>query len=197
MVIKAYKGNTKPIYKGIDYTGKKIAGWLILGPIECVKSKTGKTYHTKWLCQCDCGSKPKKIIKENLFRGITSGCTECTGSRHKGNKNNNWKGFGEVSGSIFNRIRSGAKVRNLNLFVSPEFLNELWIKSNGICALSGIKLDLNSTASLDRIDSSIGYIEGNVQWVHKDINKMKNDLDEQYFKDLCRLVANVVDIGKN
>jgi len=27
MVIKAYKGNTKPIYKGIDYTGKKIAGW--------------------------------------------------------------------------------------------------------------------------------------------------------------------------
>lgn len=45
----------------------------------------------------------------------------------------------------------------------------------------------NTTASLDRIDSKIGYIEGNVQWVHKDINKMKNSHTHATFLQWCRL----------
>lgn len=40
-------------------------------------------------------------------------------------------------------------------------------------------------ASLDRIDSSLGYIEGNVQWVLREINFMKGNLDEEYFKNIC------------
>lgn len=45
------------------------------------------------------------------------------------------------------------------------------------------------TASLDRIDSSKGYVLGNIQWVHKDINKMKLDYDQDYFIDICRRIA--------
>ena len=41
------------------------------------------------------------------------------------------------------------------------------------------------TASLDRIDSKKGYIEGNIQWVHKDINRMKWAFNEDYFIKLC------------
>ena len=44
------------------------------------------------------------------------------------------------------------------------------------------------TASLDRIDSSKGYIKGNVQWVHKEFNKMKLDLLDKEFIDICKLV---------
>lgn len=40
------------------------------------------------------------------------------------------------------------------------------------------------TASLDRIDSTKGYVEENVQWVHKDVNFMKSNLTEQRFKEL-------------
>ena len=47
-----------------------------------------------------------------------------------------------------------------------------------------------TTASLDRIDSSKGYIKGNIQWVLKDINLMKGSTDEDYFKFLCGLVKN-------
>ena len=47
----------------------------------------------------------------------------------------------------------------------------------------------NLTASLDRIDSSLGYVKNNVQWVHKDINKMKQELNENYFKNLCKIIA--------
>lgn len=45
------------------------------------------------------------------------------------------------------------------------------------------------TASLDRIDSSGDYAEGNVQFVHKTINKMKWDLTDMEFRNFCVLVA--------
>ena len=39
------------------------------------------------------------------------------------------------------------------------------------------------------IDNSKGYEIGNVQWVHKDINMMRNKYDITYFIKMCRLVA--------
>lgn len=61
-------------------------------------------------------------------------------------------------------------------------------------ALSGLKIELsinrkNQTASLDRIDSSKGYIEGNVQWLHKDINQMKINFNQKDFIKYCKLIA--------
>ena len=46
------------------------------------------------------------------------------------------------------------------------------------------------TASLDRIDPTKGYIEGNIQWVHKDVNRMKMDFTETRFLELVNLIAN-------
>jgi hypothetical protein len=43
---------------------------------------------------------------------------------------------------------------------------------------------------LDRVDSSKGYIEGNVQWVHKTINLMKQSFNQKEFIHFCKLVAN-------
>lgn len=53
---------------------------------------------------------------------------------------------------------------------------------------TGEKLN-KQTASLDRIDSNIGYIKDNVQWVHKHVNQMKWNFDEDYFIDLCRKIV--------
>lgn len=70
---------------------------------------------------------------------------------------------------------------------------------NGRCALTNEPIRFESqssrrkgkvqTASLDRIDSSKGYVEGNVWWVHKDVNRMKNDFPLDRFLDVCRKVA--------
>jgi len=67
------------------------------------------------------------------------------------------------------------------------------------CALLGLsivfaltfqtKVGSDTTASLDRIDPSYGYIVGNVQLVHKDINYMKGNTDQPRFIELCCLVA--------
>jgi hypothetical protein len=46
-----------------------------------------------------------------------------------------------------------------------------------------------STASIDRIDSSKGYILGNIQWVHKDVNFMKRTYSQEYFVKMCKLIT--------
>jgi len=45
-----------------------------------------------------------------------------------------------------------------------------------------------TTASLDRIDSSIGYTEENVQWIHKDINSLKSNFQESEFFKLVDII---------
>ena len=64
-----------------------------------------------------------------------------------------------------------------------------------MCALSGEELSfgvgrMRGTASLDRIDSSKGYVKGNVQWVHKDVNFMKRTLNQQTFVNWCKKITN-------
>lgn len=61
--------------------------------------------------------------------------------------------------------------------------------ANDICNELNIKSKTLITASLDRIDSSKGYVIGNVQWVHKTINTMKMDLANSEFIKLCQMVA--------
>lgn len=50
-----------------------------------------------------------------------------------------------------------------------------------------------SNASIDRIDSNLGYVRNNIQWVLKDINKMKNDFDQSHFIELCSKVSKLHD----
>lgn len=75
----------------------------------------------------------------------------------------------------------------------------LLVEQNHKCALTGVDISFadtskehaagKTTASLDRIDSSKGYIKGNIQWVHKMINIMKWSSSQDEFKLWCRLVV--------
>jgi hypothetical protein len=46
------------------------------------------------------------------------------------------------------------------------------------------------TMSLDRIDNNKGYVEDNVQWVHKILQPIKMGMSEKEFLEWCGLVAN-------
>ena len=98
--------------------------------------------------------------------------------------------------SVFNKVKLSAAIRDIPFNVSLQYVGDLFEKQKGYCALTGQKLtlkktlkDTTATASLDRKDSSKGYIQGNLQWVHKDVNRMKNNLKEETFVDLCKKVA--------
>lgn len=71
-----------------------------------------------------------------------------------------------------------AKIRNLPVTITATQLDELWDKQEGRCALSSVKMEFQRkslwTVSIDRISSTKGYEDGNVQLVAKFINLGKN-----------------------
>lgn len=101
--------------------------------------------------------------------------------------------------TLFKKIESNALKRNLNFELTVEDMWDIFIQQDGKCAITGVNINmLNAninnnyhlqTASLDRKDSSKGYIKGNVQWVHKAINSLKSDFTDDEFISLCHLVA--------
>jgi hypothetical protein len=109
----------------------------------------------------------------------------------------NYQGYKSISSIYFKSCKAGAKIRNYEFSITKEFMWELWEKQKGMCALSGMPLKIernykkmkNMTASLDRIKNDKGYTEDNVQWIHKDINRMKNIFDNNYFIKICKLIS--------
>jgi hypothetical protein len=98
--------------------------------------------------------------------------------------------YKRLNGKLWWQIRHGAKLRDLSFEITIVQAYDLLMKQEGLCALSGKKISFeDGTASLDRIDSKKGYTTDNIQWVHKDINRMKFDLEEEYFIRLCVDVA--------
>jgi len=152
-----------------------------------------------FFCKCVCG----KIVSKRGDHIISGGVRSC-GCQHpknqSGNKNPGFKGYEKISGVLWYRIKNGAKIRNIEFNITIQYIWELFGKQNGKCAISGLELyfsetydeflNRDTTASLDRIDSNKGYIEDNVQWVHKKINKMKMELNQQEFIKLCKIIGN-------
>lgn len=72
-------------------------------------------------------------------------------------------------------------------------LLDLWDKQDGRCAYTKLPLlataNQFNTVSLDRVDSSKGYVVGNIQLVCAAINKMKQEYSEEMFVLFCLLVT--------
>ena len=47
---------------------------------------------------------------------------------------------------------------------------------------------INTNISIDRIDSSVGYVRGNVQFVCDIVNRMKSDLSQEELYEWCGLI---------
>jgi hypothetical protein len=103
---------------------------------------------------------------------------------------------GGVIGSYMTEINRNAARRGFLVFVTMEDLAVQWEFQKGKCALTGWDItlrkyarDFDATASLDRIDSKFTYLRGNIQWVHKDVNRAKSDFPEERYFEICRAVA--------
>lgn len=97
--------------------------------------------------------------------------------------------------------RDKKKKRGVNITV--EYLKQLWEEQNGICSFTGWNLLLpNSTgkaweisspknASLDRIDNSKGYIQGNVRFIAYIANLARQSFADEQLIEFCKAVSNV------
>lgn len=114
----------------------------------------------------------------------------CEVKSRSGDLNARWAGYRDISGVYFSQIKTGASKRNLNFNISIQDMQTQWDNQNGKCALSGQALSFKSkTASLDRIDSALGYEKSNIQWIHKTLNWMKRNMPESEFIYMCKAVA--------
>lgn len=175
----------------IDLTNQRVG---LLKVIE----EAGRNKHGSilWKCICDCGNE-KILPATKLFLKRTNSCG-CL-LRKRGSQNRFWRGFEEISQTYFKSIIEGAKIRQIEFNITIEYLWDLFLKQNRRCALSGVQLIFSmsrklgeTTASLDRINSDKGYIEDNVQWVHKDVNWMKQDMTDERFVMWCKIIASKI-----
>jgi hypothetical protein len=163
----------------------------------------GKQGQKSFRCECKCGVILLKRLHD-LKAGRNKGCRKCTYNLPKVPRKSTM--FGKyLSKSVYNRLKIESIRRNIDFNLSVTYLENLLEKQNFKCALSGLDLivlkELGTkesrqlhNISLDRIDSKQGYIEGNVQYVHKHINYMKWKLEQNYFIDLCKKITNHVNI---
>jgi hypothetical protein len=101
-----------------------------------------------------------------------------------------------LKGTISNKrayCRKNAVAKGLEFSLTTGYLQELWDKQQGKCALSGADLGYIgsgwSSASVDRIDPAGGYVEGNVQWVCWRVNDAKANMNNQDFINMCAAIA--------
>jgi hypothetical protein len=171
-----------------DLTGQTFGDLYVVGVSEI--SRNG---HYRYHVTCSCGTE-KTIFGTHMIQGNTlhCGCKILTRSY-------NWQGYKGIGKTYWNQLKSGANGsrgrQKIPFELSLEYIGDLLEAQEYRCALSKLPISaINHTASLDRIDSSKGYVEGNVQWLHKDVNMMKRHYNQDYFIHLCKRVGGSCEI---
>lgn len=161
-----------------------------------------------FVCQSDF-KKQNKEINRCKKRGIINHfCNNSCVAKYRNKKmtidfwrnqyknNKNFKGLEGNRQDLFSPfktfINSGrASIKAKGCSLTLEYLKQQWEKQKGICPYTNIEMILPKNtleytkikslkkASLDRIDSSKGYVEGNVEFVCSSINLGKNNFTKE------------------
>lgn len=116
---------------------------------------------------------------------------------HAGNRLNELSPFK----TFLNSGRASMVKHKNDLNIDAQYLKDVWERQNGICPYTGVKMMLPKSsskyhtihslkkASLDRIDSSIGYRKGNVEFICLAINLAKNNHTKKDMIDFIKEIA--------
>ncbi len=183
--LRRHRIPTRPQSRLRDLAGQQIGKLTVL---KFISSTDTGTY---WRCQCECGRtlicERRELVRKDSRRRQSCGC----------------RGYiGVVPGFFWSHFLAATRRRKGERFatveIDYEFVCSLFEAQGGKCALTGMKLTFGqdkasqwsgTTASLDRKDSKLGYVPGNVQFVHKIVNVMKNKLTDAEFIEWCDAVS--------
>lgn len=139
-------------------------------------------------CVCN-----KDIVRyrTNVGEGKNNYCKECLKFSRR------YKNISPVSYYIRSSKRR-SKNNKFKFNLKEKYLEKLFIKQGGKCKVTNIPIELHgcytkkgtlaTTASLDRIDNSKGYIKGNVRFVSLGVNYMKNRRSDEELFELLSLI---------
>jgi hypothetical protein len=162
------------------------------GSLTAIEIDDNKHNRIFWVCKCDCGNIKSVAARHLRSESITScGCAKFL----IGNTSRTWKGYGEISKKYFTNTKRGAISRSLEFSITIEDMWDIFLKQKRKCALTGENIYFRNrvsgeqTASIDRINSNEGYSIENIQWVHKDVNLMKQNLSEDKLFEICKQIV--------
>lgn len=148
--------------------------------------KTGRSSNNFYCSRrCSAMSNPKFLYKTKEQKKKLS---ELNKIRMKNNRHSFKSKF-----SIYLHL---CRKRKHKIDIDANYLETLWNTQNNLCAISKIPIHIKQfgykntpfTASLDRIDSSKGYIKNNVQFVAYSINLAKNSFKDYEVIELLETI---------
>lgn len=97
---------------------------------------------------------------------------------------------------LFTQLKSSRRNSGIEWDIEIEYINSIWDKQEGKCALSGINMTWHRgggktdyACSIDRKDSDKGYVVGNIQLVCKTVNFMKSTLNDAQLYWWCKNIV--------
>ena len=132
-----------------------------------------------------------------------SWCKNCISSKMKSYHKKTW-GDDKLQFTAFKRTKSvrsyitylrSKAIKRKNECISIDELEKIWNNQNGKCALTGWDMtmilgkgNIETNASIDRIDSNLGYIKNNVQFVCRAVNVFKSNATEEFLHKMCEAI---------
>lgn len=185
-------GKNSPKY--IELTNKRF-GKLVARDYILHETKHGNQ-KWMWLCDCDCGDQVKARTNE-LTKGVKTQCKNCSV------KEQAEKRILENNGALVNRIykdyQRGAKDRGLTFDLTKEEFEDLIFGECYYCGSTPKRYDGNvkyertgefKRNGIDRIDSTIGYVNSNLRTCCDTCNIAKHANSEDDFIDWVIKVYN-------
>lgn len=164
---------------------------------------------TKICCGLLCRS--KELLKTEFDKdkfsgdGLQSVCKKCFKIKHGICKSQLEPFIVKIVKDTRNRIKAKASAGRILAFdIDKEFIVQLYKQQGGKCAITKIEMMHNSVnertetschimnpynLSIDRIDSEIGYTKENVRLVCAFVNKIRMDMSDEDFIQMCKDVA--------
>lgn len=130
------------------------------------RRQIGKSKYIVWGCICECG-KETEVVSQKLISGHTRscGCLQIETARkmllkHGWNSTKEYKAWQRVKSRTLSPSNPDYAVYSV-LGISENFANDF---TKFLEDIGPIPNDMEGVVSVDRIDNSIGYFEGNVRW---------------------------------
>lgn len=172
--------------------GKTYKKWTVIeGPIDRPKSKAKGG--VVWRCRCACGTERLHsgwtLEQENAFFE----CVQC--ARERGSYTRRMLGgqIGSLTLDKYNKWKRSAVRRGYEFSVSMEYLNSVYEAQEGKCAYTGLQSNKISDLSIDRIDNSKGYVEGNIQFITNPMNTLKGTHGIEYMINMAKNIIKLHD----
>lgn len=154
--------------KKIDLTGHKIGHWEVLW----LSGRNPETRQPRWLCRCVCGVE-KEVLQDSLRAGSSKSCG-C--SKPKGEHNGRFKhglahktkvysSWNHIKARCYNPTDANYSTYGaMGIKMEDDWKNDFLLFYNEI----GEPPENTAAWGVERIDTTKGYVRGNVKWAKQD-----------------------------